>query len=105
MYQPMPVLHCHSVWPLSASNDLTSPMSAVTTSVFPPGPANTAGACHDSFTPPALHFSAPVAWSRATSDSLSTLALTSTSFLYNTGEAAEPQPLSSEPTFEFQFCL
>ena len=63
------------------------------------------GVFQESRIPFARHFSAPVRRSRATSESLSTLALMNTSSLYNTGEAEVPQPCVLEPTSACQSCF
>src|SRR5262249_61726300 len=53
----------------------------------------------------ARHTSLPVALSSAIRALLSTLAFTTSKFLYSTGDAPEPQPLVPLPTRTCQSCL
>src|SRR4051812_44549801 len=98
MYQLISVLHDQRSLPVSGSKPKILPAIATTTSTLPSAVVTSSGVFHDSRMPPARQTSAPVLTSSAMSDSLSTLALISTRFLYSTGEFEEPQPLSSSPT-------
>src|SRR5436190_24371843 len=98
MYQPMSVLQVQRSLPESGAKALTLPCVATTSSSRPESAVTTTGVFQDSGIFLARHFSSPVFRSRATSESLSTLALMNTRFFQSTGDAAEPQPCVLEPT-------
>ena len=98
MYHPMPVSHDQSCSPDAGSRPSTFFGMATTSSVFPPPTSTSSGVFHACLMPGARHTSLPLLLSSATMEVLSTLALTITRLPWTIGDAAEPHPLSFEPT-------
>src|SRR5688572_7773062 len=94
----MSVAHDQSCWPVSGSNPSTLLKIATTRSVRFPVTGTSSGVFHDSLMPPARQTSFPLDLFSATRLSLSTLAFTITRLPCSTGDAADPQLLSRDPT-------
>src|SRR5687768_6483531 len=98
MYQGMSVAHDQSGLPVAGSKPRTFPWIASTSSVVPPPVRTVIGVFHPSLIPGARQTSLPLFRFSATTLSLSMLALTISNSPTSTGDDAEPQPFSSDPT-------